>query len=176
MELVIIGPPGSGKSSLAKELGQKYDFTIISSGDIAREMAEANPAEDQNLKHGGLAPEANMRYQIAQKIDEAESHFILEGFPRGLAQYIYLRQLSVDPIVIWLDCSVSVCIDRLCLRSRADDNPDAITQRLETYQTLTLPLIDVLREDYKLIKIEVSDLDVDQVLETAAIRLERFIN
>jgi adenylate kinase family enzyme len=169
LHITIIGPPGSGKSTLALGLQGYYTgLEIISSGDIARSMP--------NVPLGLMAPEDDMRRIIRDKINKNQARgFILEGFPRTIAQYIALRQWNaVEPVAIHLYTDPVVSIERMLQRAREDDQADAMAMRLETYQQLTVPLVQILKDGYKLIEMDATDLDPSQVLEIAITHLQRY--
>lgn len=172
--MIITGPPGSGKSTLGKKLADKHEVTFISAGQVAREEVYD---DEMAIKSGLMAPEEKMRLAIQDRVTTAVKHggYILEGYPRTLAQYIALRQWGVsDPIAIHLDTELVIAIERMIYRARVDDNAEGIEQRIKTYQELTVPLIEILEDSYKLIRIKTDDLAPSQVCEIANLHLERY--
>jgi adenylate kinase len=148
MQLAILGPPGSGKTTVGKSIAEKFDIPYISSGDVARQLADQDPTTALQLKTGAMAPEESMRVLIKQRLDAATAEsggFVLEGFPRTLAQYLAIRIWSHMPIFFHLDVSMGLCLERLIQRAREDDTPDAIARRVNTFQTETQPLIRLLQ-------------------------------
>lgn len=149
MQLALMGPPGSGKTTVGEAISEKFGVPYISSGQIARQMAEADPTTALSLKAGSMAPEDSMRALIKKKLDRAitdSGGFVVEGFPRTLAQHIALRMWGAMPVYLWLDLGEAACLDRLLQRAREDDTPDAIARRLQTYNTETLPILRLLQE------------------------------
>ena len=147
--LVLLGNTGSGKTTLAKELTARQPERVrISSGDIARELAERDSAVRIALQSGNLAPEIEMRSEVRARIRTAESLqqiWILDGFPRSLEQLILLQQWTGRlPIFVHVDISPWTAIERLTDRDRHDDNPDAIARRLRDFQQNVQPVLDVL--------------------------------
>lgn len=149
MEIVLIGLPGSGKTTVGHKLSEKHNIPFVSSGNIAREMAEDDPTTALTLKAGQMAPEDSMRAAVRRRLAESDSSFggfVLEGFPRTVAQYIALRMWGHMPAIIYLDLQPADSIERLIQRSREDDTPDAIAARIETFQRETIPLVQMLNQ------------------------------
>lgn len=149
MHLVLSGNTGSGKSTLAAELGARLKMPVISSGSIARDLAQNDAATDLALRLGGMAPEQAMRSEIRSRIEAADIQrggWILDGFPRTLEQLICLLQWSAAmPFFVHLNTSEWVCIERLVNRGRDFDNPDAVAKRMHDYREKTSRMVDVLR-------------------------------
>lgn len=94
-----------------------------------------------------------MRALIKKRLEKAMAEsggFVVEGFPRTIAQYIALRMWGTMPVYLWMDLAESECLERLILRARDDDTPDAIAKRLETYRDETIPVMRLLMESDQL--------------------------
>jgi adenylate kinase family enzyme len=112
-------------------------------------MAKEDPGTALSLKAGKFAPEEQMRMRIRNKIGAATSEhggYVLEGFPRTIAQYVALRMWGHTPVFIHLDIDATASIERLIARAREDDVPDAIAQRIETYSEQTKPLLELIQD------------------------------
>lgn len=161
--LVLLGPPGSGKGTLSKELSSKYEFQHISTGDLIRK------SEDEELKSlissGKLVPDDLMVKILRKKLKglNIEGNIIFDGFPRTLAQAKRLDKmlgrmgLGLSHVIL-LDVSEEVSKERIKKRAeiegRKDDTDDkVIEKRFEEYKEKTLPLIDFYEKSRKLIKI-----------------------
>ncbi len=148
MHIVLSGNTGSGKTTLATELGARLKIPVISSGVIARNLAKGDAATDLALKLGAMAPEQAMRAEIRAEIEGADIRrggWILDGFPRSVEQLICLLQWSAAmPSFIHIELNEWTCIERLGYREREHDNPDAIAKRMESYRAQTLRMVDVL--------------------------------
>lgn len=86
--LVFLGPPGSGKGTEIKELEKHLDLEVVSTGDIARDLAKNDPKIQKLLEKGNLISDDSLFSAVDQKIDsvgEAKS-IIFDGFPRNLVQ------------------------------------------------------------------------------------------
>lgn len=148
MHYVLIGPTGSGKSVVAAVLSAYTQLPVIASGDIARDLSDNDPSTRQALHQGAMAPEAAMRAAVQTHIENADQTYggwILDGFPRSIEQLICLSQWSsAMPSYVLLEVEPWVCVERLIARERADDNPDAIARRLESFETKTQPMLSML--------------------------------
>lgn len=179
MQIALMGPPGSGKTTVGEALSKKFGVPYISSGEIARQLAEADPTTALSLKAGSMAPEESMRALIKKRLEKAmleSGGFVVEGFPRTIAQYIALRMWGTMPIYLWLDLGQASCLERLLIRAREDDTPDAIAKRLQTYHTETVPILEILKEGDQVQVIDTERAgDADSVLVHAEMALERLV-
>lgn len=124
MKLILLGPPGAGKGTQSVVLAEKYHLTHISTGDILRQSVKASQPLGIKAKtymdKGELVPDEIVTAIVAEalgKID-AEKGFILDGFPRTVAQAEDLSKelkiigRSID-MVIYFATSTGVAIERL---------------------------------------------------------------
>lgn len=141
--IIIVGPPGSGKSSIGKSLSQSLGIKYVSSGDIARLMGERDPKVAEILRNGGLAPEEAMRTAIKNVITVGDS-FILDGFPRNLQQLnlMYAWFIGKEFTFIDVHCDPQICMDRMAYRCRMDDM--ACQARIDYFNYHTKPMIATL--------------------------------
>jgi adenylate kinase len=91
MLIVLVGPPGSGKGTQAKQLGERYGIPQISTGDMLRAAKTAGTLEQRYLEimdAGGLVPDKRMIELIDRRIDAEDCRpgFLLDGFPRTVPQ------------------------------------------------------------------------------------------
>ena len=160
MNLVLLGPPGAGKGTQGHRLSERYSIPEISTGDILRSAVREGTPLGREAKsymdRGALVPDEIMisivRERLAQ--DDTKYGFILDGFPRTVAQAQALTQLCEEqkrPIehVISIEVPQEELQQRLSgrrqLEGRHDDTDDAIRHRLEVYERETAPLIDYYR-------------------------------
>ena len=157
MNLILLGPPGAGKGTQGHRLSALYSIPEISTGDILRAAVHQETPLGLEAKgymdRGALVPDGIIigiiREHLAQ--DDTKHGFILDGFPRTVAQAEALTQLSKEqnrPIehVISIEVPAEELLQRLTgrrqLEGRQDDTDEAIRHRLEVYQRETAPLID----------------------------------
>ena len=134
--VVLIGQSNSGKSVIGKAVADKLNMRYISSGDIARDMADIQ----DDLNSGNLAPEERMRDAIAHKIASINMSYILDGFPRFYDQYIWLGQLVAhDLIYVYVDVSDEDILARAILRGRCDDG--SIEKKMLFFKEHTEPMV-----------------------------------
>lgn len=152
VNVVFLGVTGSGKSTVAEKVSEELGLPYISSGVIAREMAEMDPQTRHALNAGLLAPENAMRDMVRDKVEAAakmEGGFVLDGFPRSLAQYIALQSWTtgVPSSYVWIDCAYTEAIARLLARGRPDDNPDSIARKMQDFEANIYWLGDMIGDN-----------------------------
>lgn len=140
--IVLIGPPCSGKSSIGKIAASKVPMAYyISSGDIARKMAEQSDIVKHDLDSGRLAPEFQMRQNILSALKNIFTHsqtIILDGFPRFYDQFRWLGQMvpvDIEIRYVLVYARLSTIIERSRTRNRSDDK--SLEQRLDYYYNTT---------------------------------------
>ena len=141
--IVLIGPPCCGKSTICDILCNKLGkYAYISSGDIARKMAQGNAEAMESLNAGNMAPEDEMRSRVINEIYSCIKRgedFILDGFPRNMDQVKYLMECGICLQYIKLVVADDVIIRRAKRRMRSDDV--SVMKRLKYYKENTEPII-----------------------------------
>jgi adenylate kinase len=157
MRILFLGPQGAGKGTQAKRIQSEYGLPHIATGDILRE-AMANGTELGRLAkpiydRGELVPDDIIIGVIRNRLSEpdVEAGFVLDGFPRNLAQAEALDDMLDEigqPLGLVLELRVprEVAIERMLKRAtdegRTDDTPEAIEKRLGIYDRETRPVVD----------------------------------
>jgi adenylate kinase len=166
LNLIIFGPPGSGKGTHSIKLVEKYKLKHISTGDIFRSEICNKTARGMMAKSfidkGELVPDEvvlDMLFSAMDSYSDAKG-FIFDGFPRTLVQaekfdeMLALRKMPVS-LVISLDVNEDELINRLVKRGiesgRSDDTEEVIRQRLNVYNKQTKPLLSYYNKN-KLLK------------------------
>lgn len=156
LRLVILGRQGSGKGTQCLRLVEHYGTNHVSTGDMLRAAVAEGTELGQRAKavmdSGGLVSDEIMNGVVAERLakrDVIERGVILDGFPRTPAQADALEGIvgkgGLDA-AINLDVPVDVVKDRMRLRARPDDTPEAIERRLALYEQETAPLLDWFAE------------------------------
>ncbi len=177
MRLILMGPPGAGKGTQAQYVADHFGIPAISTGDIFRANVAHGTALGVEAKRymdtGEYVPDEITNQMVRNRIDEpdAEPGFLLDGYPRTLAQVEELDGMisttghSLDAAVALIadpDELVSRLLQRAQVEGRADDTEDVIRRRQAVYAEQTEPLIEVYRERSILIEIDGMG-DVDEV-------------
>ena len=176
MNIILLGAPGAGKGTQASKIVQAYRLPHISTGDIFREniknQTPVGVLAKSYIDKGQLVPDAVTCEIVEERIelDDCKNGYMLDGFPRTIAQAEALDKMAKVDVVINIDVDLSLLIDRLCGRrvckdcgesyhvsrlngattcarcggelfQRKDDNPETVRTRLEVYNAQTAPLI-----------------------------------
>ena len=159
--LVLLGPPGAGKGTQAKELAGSLGIPAISTGDIFRanvsEGTELGIEAKRFMDAGEYVPDEVTNLMVRNRIDDADAvnGFLLDGYPRTLAQVEELDGMikftghRLDAVVVLTvdrEEIVARLLQRAEVEGRADDTEDVIRRRQEVYLEQTEPLIGVYRE------------------------------
>jgi adenylate kinase len=160
MRLILMGPPGAGKGTQATVIADRYGIPAISTGDIFRSnVSQGTPLGVEARRYmdaGEYVPDEVTNQMVRNRIEEpdAQPGFLLDGYPRTLAQVEELDRMikqtghELDTVVV-LTVNEDEVVQRLLARAqiegRADDTEDVIRRRQEVYAEQTAPLIDVYR-------------------------------
>lgn len=158
INLILFGPPGSGKGTQAAKLVEKYKLVHISTGDLFRyEMSNDTPLgklAKSYIEKGELVPDAVTIGMLKNKVEANPDArgFIFDGFPRTVAQAEALDELLEEKgtavsALLSLAVSDEEITQRILLRGetsgRADDNDEEIIRnRIEVYKNETTPVFD----------------------------------
>jgi adenylate kinase len=157
VRLVLVGPPGAGKGTQAVRLAERLDVPHISTGDLFRANLdqktplglEAKRYMDAGELVGDEVTVGMVRERLTE--DDAAKGFILDGFPRTVAQADALTEIltasgnELDAVVA-LSVPQETLIQRMLGRGRTDDTEEVIRRRQEVYQRETSPLLDHYRD------------------------------
>ena len=189
MKLILLGAPGAGKGSQATKISKEYGIAHISTGDALR----ANIKEGTELGKFQLVPDEVVVEIVADRIgkEDCRNGFLLDGFPRTVAQAEALEKLTDIDVVINIDVDFDVITGRISgrrmcecgesyhistyksdvcakcgkkLYQRADDNEETVKNRLDVYARQTAPLIDFYASRNKLVTVD-GNKSIDEVFE-----------
>jgi adenylate kinase len=169
MRLILMGPPGAGKGTQAKVIATHYSIPAISTGDIFRAnvagRTELGKEAQRYMDAGEYVPDEVTNGMVRDRISlaDAEPGFLLDGYPRTLAQVDALDEImkdlaqELDGVVVLTaerDELVNRLLQRAQVEGRADDTEEVIRRRQEVYEEQTAPLIEVYEERGLLVEVD----------------------
>ena len=186
--IILLGAPGAGKGTQAAMIAEEFKVPHISTGDILRRnMKERTPLglkAKAFVESGGLVPDEVVIGLVEDRLsqEDCKNGYILDGFPRTIAQAEALDKVARIDLAINIDVPFETIIDRrggrrvcvcgetyhvsmlngetTCKRCgkelfiRDDDKPETVKNRLKVYSDQTQPLIDYYRSQNKVVDIE----------------------
>ena len=175
MRLVLLGAPGSGKGTQATRLKEHLQVPHISTGDLLRAEVAAGSKLGREAKAvmdcGNLVSDEILLGMLEERLarPDTANGFILDGYPRNLAQAAALDKLLArigQPMdfAVQLEVPTDLLVERIAGRAtaegRADDSPESVRNRLDIYNCQTAPVIDFYRQHGKLTVVDgVGSLD-----------------
>jgi adenylate kinase len=166
VDLLVLGPQGAGKGTQAKRISEEFGIPHISTGDMFRAAVAAGTDLGRIVEpltaRGILVPDevtiALIRERLAE--EDAREGFVLDGFPRNLAQAEALDELLAGigrglDAILFFDVPDEVGMERALRRARiegrTDDTREVIARRLATYHSETEPIVEHYRATGKLV-------------------------
>ena len=193
MRLVVLGPPGAGKGTQARRLAERYSIPWLSTGEMLRAAVTGGTELGLPVKaimdRGELVPDDVVDQMVSDRIDreDCRTGFILDGFPRTVAQAEALTamldrkgvklsaaiELKVDPAVL-IERMAKRVADTLAAHDpvRSDDNPEVFARSLDEYRETTGPLLGYYLRRGELVQIDGMQ-GMDAVTRDIASRLTR---
>lgn len=176
MNILLLGPQGSGKGTQANRIADEFGLAHIATGEILRTAIAARTPLGLEVKpiveSGSLVPDELMINLIRERLaDDAREGFVLDGFPRTMAQAQALDSMLAEigrelDVVFELQVDDVTAVERLARRAleegRTDDTPDAIARRLAEYHDKTKPLVGYYRLRGNLVGVH-GDRPIDEV-------------
>ena len=180
--IVLLGAPGAGKGTQAALISKEYNIPHISTGAILRkhiqEGTELGLEAKTFIDKGNLVPDSLVINIVADRLsqDDAKNGYILDGFPRTIAQAEALDKVATIDLVLDINVPFEAIIERLSGRLackcgetlfvRDDDKPETVRARLDVYEKQTAPLIGYYQSKGNLVSVDVEHSDqVEDVFE-----------
>ncbi|ASB48738.1 adenylate kinase [Alkalitalea saponilacus] len=160
--VIIFGPPGSGKGTQSEKIIEKFGFAHISTGDILRaEIKSGTPlgvTAAKFIDNGQLVPDDLIIDMLENKLNTLNNMpgVIFDGFPRTVEQAKALKEMLEKrgekiSVMINLEVAKPELIDRLLKRGqisgRSDDKLETIEKRIKVYESQTTPVIDFYKNE-----------------------------
>ncbi|MBK7947213.1 MAG: adenylate kinase [Deltaproteobacteria bacterium] len=168
LRIVLLGPPGAGKGTQASAIIQAKGIPHISTGDMLRAAVKAGTPIGKKAKAvmdaGELVSDEIVIGIAEERLGQADAKqgFLLDGFPRTLAQAEALERL-LSKLGTPLDCCLALTVDneavvqrllkRAQIEGRADDNEATIRERMRVYDSQTAPLLSFYRSRGRLVEV-----------------------
>ena len=190
VRLVLFGPPGAGKGTQAARICELLGVPAISTGDIFRSNIKGGTELGRRVVEytsvGALVPAELTDELVRDRLGEADAAdgFLLDGYPRNLAQVDALERILADrgvrlDVVVEITADSDVVVDRLLKRAqiegRVDDTEDVIRHRLDVYGEQTAPLADVYAERGLLVRVDGLG-EIDEVTARLVAAIEPALN
>jgi adenylate kinase len=160
-KIIMIGGPGSGKSTYSEIITRKLNIPHIYTGDMMRALAKTNTPDGQKVKDllskGQFAPLDIVINAVKDRVSkpDAQKGYVFDGFPRNVEQAERMEEENIEyDYVVNLVVSEEEIIKRLTARGREDDKPEIIKKRLAVYEKETRPLLDYYKNEIINIKAE----------------------
>lgn len=179
INIVLFGPPGSGKGTQAAFLEKKFNLKHLSTGDMFRynikNETDLGKLAQSYMDKGNLVPDEVTTDMLRQelKLHSGYAGFIFDGYPRTTDQAASLDEMLKEDLnqevtlMLQLDVDDEILVERLLSRGkdsgRSDDTDESIIRnRIAEYHTKTEPVADYYRGQNKLVIVdgvgEISDI------------------
>jgi adenylate kinase len=160
-KIIMIGGPGSGKSTYSELLKKELGIAHIYTGDMMRALSKKNTPDGKKVREllakGEFAPTSIVIDAVKERMKQPDAMkgYVFDGFPRNTEQAEAMEDKGIEyDHVINLVVSEEEVIKRLTSRGRADDKPEIIKNRIKVYHRETAPLLTYYKDEIINIKAE----------------------
>jgi len=160
-KIIMIGGPGSGKSTYSELLKKELGIAHIYTGDMMRALSKKNTPDGKKVREllakGEFAPTPIVIDAVKERMKQPDAMkgYVFDGFPRNTEQAKAMEDKGIEyDHVINLVVSEEEVIKRLTSRGRADDKPEIIKNRIKVYHRETAPLLQYYKDEIINIKAE----------------------
>ncbi|CAD7969600.1 unnamed protein product [Amoebophrya sp. A25] len=182
----VCGGPGSGKGTNCARIAAEFNYCHLSAGDLLRQEIAAQTRRGMELQ--GLMAEGKLvsdeitidLLKNAMLANQDKCGFLVDGFPRSVEQAVkFEKNVAECNMVLNFDCSDAVMTERILERGktsgRADDNPETIKKRLDTFYSQTKPVVDYYRHMGRLRSVNADGAVAEVYNTTKKIFLSKFV-
>jgi len=150
MRIIMLGGPGSGKSTYTEYLIKHFNITHIYPGGMLRKEVEKGSEIGKQVKsiidRGEFVPNQIVLDLITKKVEQSPQGYVLDGWPRYMQQVEDMEKAEIGyDYAVFLDVSREEVLRRLLARGRADDTEEIINNRIELYKKETGPVVEYMR-------------------------------
>lgn len=179
--LILFGPPGSGKGTQSEKLIDKYGLLHLATGNLLREeianQTKLGLEAKRFMDNGQLAPDSVVIGMIRSAIDNNSKTkgFLFDGFPRTVAQAQALDELLAEKhaeinAFLALEVGRQELLERLLNRGktsgRSDDvNEEIISARIQEYENKTAPVAAYYEQFDKVVRIK-GEGDIENIFDS----------
>ena len=160
-KIIMIGGPGSGKSTYSELIKKELGIAHIYTGDMMRALSKKNTPDGKKVREllakGEFAPTPIVIDAVKERMKQPDAMkgYVFDGFPRNTEQAEAMEDKGIEyDHVINLVVSEEEVIKRLTSRGRADDKPEIIKNRIKVYHRETEPLLTYYKDEIINIKAE----------------------
>ena len=159
MRVVMLGGPGSGKSTYTEYLIKHFEISHVYPGDMLRKEVEKNSEIGKEIKDlmakGKFAPNEIVLELIKKKVEQSPKGYVLDGWPRYMQQVEDMQKAEIGyDYAVFLNVSKEEVMRRLLARGRADDTEEIINDRIALYKKETGPVVEHFRKQPGFIEIK----------------------
>ena len=177
MRIVMLGGPGSGKSTYTEYLIRHFQINHIYPGGMLRKEVENNTEIGKRVKEilakGQFVPNDIVLDLIKKSVSESPQGYVLDGWPRYMQQVrdMEASNIGVD-YAVYLDVSREEVLKRLLARGRADDTEEIINNRIDLYNRETGPVVEYFRDKQGFLEIKAQGDTPENIANNIIRRIE----
>ena len=178
MRVIMLGGPGSGKSTYSKFITKHFQIPHVYTGDMMRSLAQQDTDIGKKVKSaldkGDYVDTKIVLDTLEARLQRKDTKrgYVLDGFPRSMQQVREMERRNIGyDHVVFLDVAEDEVVRRLTSRGRADDKPDIIKNRIAVYKRETMPVIKHFKNKMLNIRVEGGE-QIEDVAANIIDRLE----
>ena len=178
MRVIMLGGPGSGKSTYSKFITKHFQIPHVYTGDMMRDLAKQDTPIGRRVKSaldkGDYVDTKIVLDTLEARLQRKDTKrgYVLDGFPRSMQQVREMERRNIGyDHVVFLDVAEDEVVRRLTSRGRADDKPDIIKNRIAVYKRETMPVIKHFENKMLNIRVEGGE-QIEDVAANIIDRLE----